>query len=209
MAEANFMQRSPKSRLLAFAFTLLLLQGFSLLWGKTESRSGLGEPPPLKLMEGDVINVTFPGAVELNTQQKIRRDGKISLPLIGEHVAISKTPVELEAELMKLYEPQLVSKEVTVTVVESSYQVSVSGAVLNPGPINPNQRITVLEAIMEAGGFDPNTANLNKVKVTRIVNGRYTHYVLNIRKVLSGKASEPFYLEHRDIVEVPLKVSWF
>ena len=204
------MWRNPLHSFFGKLQFLLLLQILVYsVSAQSASSSNSDEAPPLTLMEGDVLSITIPGAIELNTQQKIRRDGMITLPLIGEVKAVGKMPLQLEEELVALYDTQLVSKEVTVSVLESSYQVSVSGAVLNPGPIRPNQRVTVLEAIMEAGGFDPNTANLNKVKVTRIEGGRYKHYILNSRKVLSGKSSEPFYLEHRDIVEVPLKISWF
>ena len=39
------------------------------------------------LREGDVLAITFPGSTNLNTVQQIRRDGMISLPLLGEGAA--------------------------------------------------------------------------------------------------------------------------
>src|SRR5882672_2375321 len=109
---------------------------------------------PVLLREGDVVKITFPGAPNLNASQQIRRDGKITLQLIGEVTAAGKTRAALEAELLELYKPQLVTKEITVTVESSSFDVYVTGAVLKPGKVITSRPLTALEAIMEAGGPD-------------------------------------------------------
>src|SRR5690348_14277129 len=36
------------------------------------------------IREGDIVQITFPGAANLNTTQLVRRDGKIEMPLLGE-----------------------------------------------------------------------------------------------------------------------------
>jgi protein involved in polysaccharide export with SLBB domain len=63
------------------------------------------------------------------------------------------TPSDMEKELVKLYASQLVSKEVSVTVVSSTFVVFVSGAVIRPGKIISDHPLSALEAIMEAGRF--------------------------------------------------------
>ena len=50
----------------------------------------------ISLREGDVLKISFPANANLNTTQPIRRDGMISMPLIGEVKAVGKTPAELE-----------------------------------------------------------------------------------------------------------------
>jgi hypothetical protein len=94
--------------------------------------------------------------------------------------AVGMTPAELEKEIIKLYSSQLVPKEVTVTVVSSSFPVFVSGAVIRPGKILSDHPITALEAIMEAGGFDYTKANLGHVTVIRNEGGRVKNYTLNL-----------------------------
>src|SRR5687768_7804144 len=89
----------------------------------------------VKLREGDVLVITFSGSPNLNTTQAIRRDGKIALPLVGELAASGKTRADLEKEVLKLYETQLVTKEVFVNLQSSTYPVFVSGAVVRPGKI--------------------------------------------------------------------------
>lgn len=161
------------------------------------------------LQEGDVVRISFPGAPNLDSTQSIRRDGKITLAMMGEVLAIGRTPTELEQDLLKLYSNQLVSKEVTVLVVSSSYAVFVSGAVLRPGKILADRPLTALEAIMEAGGFDQTKADMTAVKVVRQEEGGTKNYVLNLKLVLEGKSTEPFFLKKSDIVYVPEKFSWF
>lgn len=164
---------------------------------------------PMTLSEGDVLRISFPGSPTLNTSQPIRRDGKISMPLVGEVDAAGLTPVSLEKKLVDLYAPQLVTKEVTVEVVSSSFPVYVSGMVLRPGKILSDHPLTVLEAIMEAGGFDYSRANLKGVTVIRREGNNMQHYVVNLKSVLAGQASEPFYMKPGDIIFVPERFNIF
>ena len=161
------------------------------------------------LQEGDVVKISFPGAPNLDSTQAIRRDGKITMAILGEISVVGRTPPDLEQELLKLYSTQLVSKEVTVMVVSSSYPVFVSGAVLRPGKILADRPLTALEAIMEAGGFDQAKADMTAVKVVRQEGGGTKNYALNLKLVLEGKSSEPFFLKRSDIIYVPEKFSWF
>ena len=163
----------------------------------------------ISLREGDVLNISFPGAANLNTTQQIQRDGKISLPLIGELKVAGMSSADIEKELIKRYDSQLVSKEVSVTVVSASFPVYVTGSVLHPGKILSNRPISALEAIMEAGGVNYATANMKGVSVIRYEGGQAKHYTLNLMKLLRGEPGEPFYLKPSDIIYVPEKFSWF
>lgn len=164
----------------------------------------------LILREGDVVKVSIPGAPNLETVQAIRRDGKLALALIGEVQAAGLKPSELQAELIRLYSPQLVTKEINVSIVSSNFSTFVSGAVLRPGKITSDHPITVLEAIMEAGGPDYTKANLKAVVVIRQdENGRTKNFTLNIKSVMDGENKEPFFLKPSDIVIVPERFTVF
>jgi len=177
---------------------------------QTRSQAGTGQEPEAQtLREGDVLKISFRGAPNLDTTQQVRRDGRITLSLVGEVKAADLTPTELEKQLVQLYASQLVTKEVTVTVVSSSFGVFVTGAVIHPGKIISDRPITALEAVMEAGGFDSAKANMKAVVVIRNKGGQTKNYTLNLQLVLEGKQTEQFYLEPSDIVYVPEKFSWF
>ena len=167
------------------------------------------EAEVLVLSEGDDVRIAFPGAPTLDTTQRVRTDGRLTLSIVGEVMAAGLTPSELEKKLLDLYASELVSKEVIVTVISSTFTVFVSGAVLNPGKIVSDHPISALEAVMEAGGFDASRADMQAVRIVRIQDGVTKNYVVDLKSALEGGESQPFYLKRSDIVYVPEKFRWF
>jgi polysaccharide export outer membrane protein len=157
------------------------------------------------LREGDVISITFQYSTTYNTTQKIPLDGNLNLESVGDVKAAGKTPIQLEAELARLYRPQIKDDVVTVKLVSAVSSIYVSGAVFHPGKLDMERPLTALEAVMEAGGFDPNRAKLSDVSVVRIENGKQHTYHVNLARALRGKDETPFYLKPFDIVHVPSK----
>lgn len=209
---------SARNRVLQFRLAVVAMTlGFSVLFqvgcssGSTASvASATKVTPDVQVLNpGDVIKIAFPGASNLDTTQQIRRDGRVNLYMIGEVKAADKSPAELEKELIQAYSTQLLSKEVKVTVVSSSFAVYVTGAVMKPGKILPERALTAFDAIMEAGGFDTAKADTKSVRVIRQEDGQVKTYVLNIKALLEGAQTEPFYLKSHDSVYVPEKFSWF
>jgi polysaccharide export outer membrane protein len=162
----------------------------------------------LVLREGDAVRISFPGSPSLNTVQQIRRDGKVSLGLVGEFQAAGLTPAQMEKELVKLYAPQLVTKEVTVALESSAFLIYVTGAVSRPGKLTSDRPLTALEAVIDAG-VNYQKANLKSVTVIRRENGREERHTLNLKKALQGGGGEPFYLKPSDIIFVRERFTWF
>jgi len=163
---------------------------------------------PSFLVPGDTIRISFPAAPELNQSQKIGSDGTLSLPLIGEVSAAGKTVGQLQEELARLYKPQLQDNEVVVTLDTRAVPVVVSGAVQRPGKIVFERPATVLEAIMEAGGFTPE-ADLKKVSLIRIVKGEHETQIFDMRDLMKGKPSPAIYCSGGDVIYVPEKLLLF
>lgn len=161
------------------------------------------------LREGDTVKVSFPGSPNLDRTQPIRRDGKLNLPLIGEVDAAGLSPVALQEKLVKAYASQISTKEVVVEVESSSFPVFVTGAVVKPGKILSNHPIDALEAVMEAGGFVYDTADMKRVRINRSENGVRQSFVVNLKKLLVGEETKPVYLKPNDIVYVPERFSPF
>jgi len=167
-------------------------------------------PDALKLREGDTLSITFPGASpDLNGSHLINRDGIITMRLVGEIKAAGKTIPDLKADLLKAYAGQIDTKEITVELLSSAFPVYVTGAVLEPGKVLSDHPITVLEAIMERGGFDYSKANLKSVEVLRQEGGVLKSYNLNLKAVMDGKPVEQFFLRPSDIIYVREKFQWF
>lgn len=166
-------------------------------------------PEVLTLKEGDVIRISFPGVPSMDTTQQVRQDGRVSLPMQGEYLVTGKTTEGLTKELEEFYAPKLVSKEVMVTLVSSSFSVYVIGAVLHPGKVQSDRALSAFEAIMNAGGFDTSRANMQAVTIIREENGQTRNYTVNLQLILEGKSTSPFYLKRADTVFVPERFSWF
>ena len=160
-------------------------------------------PAALVLLPGDDVEISVFGVPELNSAQRIRPDGNLSVKLFGDIRAAGKTPLELQKELTKLYEPQIQVKAITV-IVRSSAAVYVSGAVGRPGKVDYLRPMTALEAIMEAGGFDQKAgARRGKVRVIRTESNQVKSYLLDFDKILTQGGNTPFYLKPFDTVYVP------
>jgi protein involved in polysaccharide export with SLBB domain len=174
----------------------------SLLRNTSEKESM--NPPNVTLAPGDVIEVKFFYTPELNELQTVLPDGKIALQLIGEVEVEGKSPAELKNELMKLYSSQLKTPEIAV-LVRSFYErrVYVGGQVMAPGIVEMPGTMTLLEAIMQAGGFNVVEAEVRNVIVIRHINGQRYGQSIDMKPALTGDKVPPFYLAPKDIVYVP------
>src|SRR5438067_12097768 len=201
-----FLKSQSLSRMAGF-ISILTFFGFAGAGCQTDANSATfsGQadvPKHVVLAPGDVLKLTFSSAPELNQSQKIRADGKLSLPLVGEVDAAGKTIGQLQSELIELYKPQLKTPEVTVSLEGSVTTVTVSGAVAKPAKFTFERPTRVFQAIMEAGG--PNAyGNLGHVRLHRIVNGVQKSQVFDLHGMLKGEDTRPFYVRDGDVIYVP------
>jgi protein involved in polysaccharide export with SLBB domain len=88
-----------------------------------------------------------------------------------------------------------------VTLENVAIPVVVSGEVQKPGKIVFERPATVLEAIMEAGGFtaygDP-----KKIAVIRQVNGVQHTQIVDLSQVLHGQPGRVMYVSAGDVIYV-------
>src|SRR5215467_8128667 len=117
-------------------FALLVLAVLTL-GGCQSPLPPLPNPPgphtAVRLSPGDVIKLSFAEESDLDQTQRIRRDGKITLPLIGEVTAAGKRVIDFQRQLISLYEPKLDNPEVVVTLESGAGTVIVSGFANKPG----------------------------------------------------------------------------
>ena len=166
-------------------------------------------PPPadtnrLDLQPGDTVRILFSFWPELDVAQTIRPDGMISLHLVPEVKAAGRTPAELREDLLALYADKLKEPEITVVVQAlDSRRVYVGGEVVRPGVVQLAGRRTVMDAIIEAGGFINFSARESNVLLVRERDGKRYSKIVNIRHNMSQPEHDPVYLEPYDIVYVP------
>jgi hypothetical protein len=81
--------------------------------------------------------------------------------------------------------------------------------VLHPGRIAPDRELTAIEAVMEAGGYDPQRANLKSVSIIRREGPQTKSFVVDLQAVLDGRQPDQFFLKADDIIYVPERRSIF
>jgi len=172
--------------------------------------TGDTETATLLLHEGDVLQVKFPGAPEMDASLTIRADGRITILNAGDVKVSGLTPDGAAQAILKEVGDQLKVKQVSVTVQTSAFIVYVTGAVLRPGKLISDRPLTVFQAVIETG-IDSAKSNLKKVEVIRTdATGHNTYKILDLNKTIKGQwQAEPFTLKPYDTIVVPEKFTWF
>ena len=163
----------------------------------------------LTLHEGDVLQIKFPGATEMDASQTIRADGKITILNGGDVKVSGLTPDGAGEAILNVVADKIKIKQVSVTVQSSAFIVYITGAVLRPGKLISDRPLTVFQAVIECG-IDPARSNLKKVKVIRVdASGHNTYKELDLKRIIDGVwLAEPFTLKPYDTIVVPEKFSW-
>lgn len=154
----------------------------------------------------DVISVTVFGQDRYSKQGiVIPPSGRISLALIPDGIFVHGKTVEQVSELIKKrYDEFIIGPQVSVSLDKAgSYRYSVIGDVAAPGIRPMPRRLSVVEAIGEAGGV-LQTGDRSKVFVLRKqANGNLASIPVNVSAIYKGKAPDSVYLEPGDQVVVP------
>jgi len=131
--------------------------------------------------------------------------GRISLALIPGGVFVNGKTVDEVAEIVKKkYDEFIIDPQVTVSIEKAgSYRYSIIGDVAQPGVRLMSHRMTVTEAIAEAGGV-LGTGDRSKVTVLRRGQGGVLSQIpVNVSAVYKGKAADTTYLVPGDQIIVP------
>jgi polysaccharide export outer membrane protein len=192
---------SRSSRLFAFlVFGALTCGGC-----QTPLLPPLPNPPSpktaVRLSPGDTIKVSYSDETVPEQTQKIRRDGKVSLPFLGEVTAAGMRIIDFQTELVGRYEPHLDNTELLVTLEQGPATVIISGFVNKPGKIAFDRPTTVFQAIMEAGGAS-DYGSLSNVHLTRIIHGEQRTETINLRPTIRGNPTKPKYVQDGDVIYI-------
>ena len=153
---------------------------------------------------GDSLNIFVWRNPELTVTVPVRPDGRVSIPLVEDVVAINKTPTELARE----YEQRLGKyiREPLVTVIVTNFvgpfpeQVRIVGEAAQPRSLPYRADMTVLDAMIAVGGLTRYAAGNDSV-IVRNVSGTQTTYTVHLRDLLrDGDISSNVALQPGDIL---------
>jgi len=175
-------------------------------------------PSPLSATEaamyqigpGDVLQVFVWRNPELTVSVPVRPDGKISTPLVEDMVAIGKTPTELARDVETVLGEYIRSPQVSIIVMtpQSQFsQVKVVGQVARPAPLPYRSGMTVLDAVLAAGGMTQFAAG-NRTKIVRTENGKQVEIKVKLDDIVNdGDIKQNVEVRPGDLIVVP--ESWW
>ncbi|MFT6153136.1 MAG: polysaccharide export outer membrane protein [Bermanella sp.] len=156
----------------------------------------------------DVLMVNVWRNPDLSVSVPVRPDGKISIPLVGDIVAGGKEPMQVAKEVKEALSKFVREPQVTVILTElRSHEfisrVRITGAVNTPSSIPYRQGMTVLDALLQAGGANE-FASANNAQLFRndgLGTASYSVYLADILE--SGQLETNYTLLPGDIITVP------
>lgn len=150
--------------------------------------------------EGDGLNIAVWGVNELTFSVKVRPDGKITVPGLGDVLASGNTPSELQASLAVKLKELVKNPIVTVTVSEiTNSKVYIFGGGVKSGVYELQRRSTLLQLLCTLG--EVKTADLKRAYLLRAGKKVKTDFY---KLFVSGDTSEDIQLEPNDSLFIPL-----
>ncbi|MBU5638133.1 polysaccharide biosynthesis/export family protein [Geomonas sp. Red69] len=150
--------------------------------------------------EGDALDIAVWGVKELNFPVRVRPDGKITVPGLGEVVASGSTPSQLQTHLAGRLKELVKNPIVTVTVREiTNSKVYIFGSGVKANVYDLSRRTTLLQLLCMLP--EVKSADLKNAYLLR--DGKKLKVDLH-RLFIQGDTSQDLALETNDSLFVPL-----
>ena len=150
--------------------------------------------------EGDTLQISVWGEKDLSLLVKVRPDGKITLPVIGEVVAANMTGRNLQSSITERLKGVVKNPVVTVIVTEvTNNKAYVFGGGTKSGIFSLTQRTTLLQLLCQTE--DVRKADLKRAYVLR-KNKRVKVDFYDL--FINGDVSEDILIEPNDIIFIPI-----
>jgi polysaccharide export outer membrane protein len=162
------------------------------------------EDPNYIIGAQDVLDISVWKEAELTRSVPVRPDGKISIPLLNDVQAAGLTPTQLAMRITNDLKKFVTNPQVTIIVTQiNSQRIYILGEVSRAGAYPLLPQMTMLQALSSAGGFTQ-FANMKKIYMFRMEDGKQVKYPFNYKDVVNGKRpDENVVLRAGDTIVVP------
>lgn len=160
----------------------------------------------------DIVQVTVWRNPELGITVPVRPDGKITVPLVGDVDAGGRTPSEVAADIQTQLAAYVRDPQVAVILTdlrshEYLSRIRVTGAVKQPVSIPYRQGMTVLDAVLAAGGVTEFAAADRTDLYRRDDGGVTQQYPVRLDRILgNGDLTTNFPVAPGDVITVPERI---
>jgi polysaccharide export outer membrane protein len=190
--------------------SLLLMIG-STIASAADSIPAPASPLPVQTYRigvDDRVQVSVWRNPELSATVPVRPDGKISLPLVGDVPAAGRTAEDVAADVKQRLETYVRDPQVAVILTDlrsNEYlsRVRVTGAVRQPVSITYRQGMTVLDAVLAAGG-PTEFASADRTELYRKDGSGTRTFDVRLGKIMKkGELGTNFPVQPGDIIAIP------
>jgi polysaccharide export outer membrane protein len=203
-----------------FALAVFLMASMAAAQAEREDAAPASPPPPAEAASGEFSDLYRIGVddrlqvsvwlnPELSVTVPVRPDGRISVPLVGDVMAGGRAPQEVAADIEKQLATYVRDPKVAVILVdlrshEFISRVRVTGAVRQPVSVPYRQGMTVLDAVLQAGGVtDFAAANRSRLH-RRDAEGAVETREIRLGDILDGgKLESNLDVRPGDVITVP------
>ena len=186
--------------------------------------TGCGGAPPLppappasslpsaeyRIGPGDALNIFVWRNPELTLTVPVRPDGRLSIPLVEDVVAIGKSPTTLAREFEERLSKYV--KEPLVTVIVESFvgpipeQIRVIGEAAQPRALPYRADMTLLDLMIAVGGLTKYAAGNDSV-IVRTAQGEQNTYSVHLNSLIrDGDIESNVALRPGDILIIPQRL---
>ena len=200
------------------AFRLSVLLVLVALLGACASSRGTSSAPPDQphaavgdylIGVDDIVQVTVWRNPELGITVPVRPDGRISVPLVGDVVAGGLTPAAVAADIQQKLSAFVRDPQVAVILTdlrshEYLSRIRVTGAVRQPVSIPFRQGMTVLDAVLAAGGVNEFAASDRAALYRRNGDETTSTYAVRLDRILGrGDLATNHRVAPGDVITIP------
>jgi polysaccharide biosynthesis/export protein len=159
----------------------------------------------------DLVQVSVWHQPDLGVTAPVRPDGRISVPLIGDVEAGGHTPDEVARDIQDklsafVREPQVAVILTELRSHEYLSRVRVTGAVRQPISIPYRQGMTLLDAVLAAGGVNEFAAP-DRATLYRKVGDDTRAYPIRLDQILTtGELTTNYKVAPGDVITIPERV---
>ncbi len=154
---------------------------------------------------GDEIQVNLPFDATYSSKAVVRRDGRITAPLLGDVLVAGHTPAEVDTALTRAYGRLYRYPVVTVSVEKvAANQVYIMGEVNLPGAVEIPGNMTLLQLIGKAGGVRTSGTLKSVILMRRGPGNVVIARRVNVNRIMEGREDSPdIQLAATDVAFVP------
>jgi len=169
-------------------------------------QTALEQDPDYIIGPGDVLRIFVLDNKDLSTDVPVRPDGKITIPLVNDIVAVGKTSAQLGKDLEAKLKSYVRTPTISVIILQATStfsQVKVIGQAVAPRALPYRSGMRVLDVMIAVNGLSQFAAG-NRAKIIRTENGTPRQIKLRLDDLMNdGDTSQNLLVSPGDVIVIP------